>query len=236
MIQMAEKDKQNAEKMAEKDKQNAEKDKQIAELIPRIGNTTNNNNNTNNFNVNLFLNNECNDAISIQQHCHDLQITDEFIVHSSKHKNPVYNLATLLIDSLVGLDIKVRPIHCTDQHRGTLMIRNDEGWSNDKKQERDADTIKENTTWKRTDTNDPILSNSIKQLAQAKVFRGIITYINDHSPISKVTDSPENKIANEALFNTNIDCTDDEELNKSTKKIYKKVIPEVKLNQETATC
>tara|TARA_B110000240_G_C13393771_1_gene407956 strand:- start:375 stop:725 length:351 start_codon:yes stop_codon:yes gene_type:complete len=116
------------------------------------------------------------------------------------------------------------------------MIRNDEGWTTDKKRERDADTIKEDTTWKKTDTNDPILSNSIKQIAMVKIYKAICNYIANHSPNSKITDSHENKIANEALFNTNIDCTDEEELKTGSKKIFKKITPEIKLNKETAIC
>jgi len=219
--------------------ENQELCKTIKEMVPRIGNTTNNTNNnntTNNFNVNMYLNNECNNAISLQQFSHDLQITEAYIIHSSKDKNIVDNLAYMIIDSLAGMDITIRPIHCTDQHRGTLMIRNDKGWSNDKKRERDADTIKEDTTWKKTDTNDPILSNSIKQIAMVKIYKAICNYIANHSPNSKITDSHENKIANEALFNTNIDCTDEEELKTGSKKIFKKITPEIKLNKETATC
>jgi hypothetical protein len=220
MIQMAEKDKQNAEKMAEKDKQ-------IAELIPRIGNTTtNNNNNTNNFNVNMYLNNECSDAISLQQFSHDIQLTNEDILFASKHKNPAIIYIKLLTNNLQNMDVHTRPIHCTDQHRGTLMIHNDEGWSKDKKRERDADTIKEDTTWKKTDTNDQLLTDMTKTCGLKYFF----------IPNNHAIDTPEyNTISNAKLY-SGIDGTDEVELKTHTKKIFKKITPEIKLNKETATC
>jgi hypothetical protein len=219
MIQMAEKDKQNAEKMAEKDKQ-------IAELIPRIGNTTNNNTNNNNFNVNMFLNNECNNANSLQQFSQDMQLTNEDILFASKHPNPVIIYVELLKNKLQNMDIRTRPIHCTDKHRGTLMIHNDEGWSNDKKRERDADTIKEDTTWKKTDSNDPLLTNMTKKCGLKYFF----------IPNNHAIDTPEyNTISNAKLY-SGIDATDEEDLKTHTKKITKGIRSAIILNKETATC
>ncbi len=211
--------------MAEKDKQNAEKDKQIAELIPRIGNTTNNNTN-NNLNVNMYLNNECSNAISLQQFSHDIQLTNEDILFASKHKNPAIIYIELLTNNLQNMDVHTRPIHCTDQHRGTLMIHNDEGWSKDKKRERDADTIKEDTTWKKTDTNDQLLTDMTKTCGLKYFF----------IPNNHAIDTPEyNTISNAKLY-SGIDGSDKVVLKTHTKKIFKKITPEIKLNKETATC
>tara|TARA_Y100000991_G_C21695438_1_gene231279 strand:- start:12 stop:530 length:519 start_codon:yes stop_codon:yes gene_type:complete len=49
-----------------------EQQKQIGEMIPKIGNTTNNT--TNKFNLNVFLNTECKDAISIMDFAKSLQV------------------------------------------------------------------------------------------------------------------------------------------------------------------
>jgi hypothetical protein len=209
--------------------ENSELCKTIKEMVPRIGNTTNNNTNnntTNNFNVNMYLNNECNNAISLQQFSHDLQITNADILFASKHQNPAIIYAELLKNKLQNMDVRTRPIHCTDLHRGTLMIHNDEGWSNDKKRERDADTIKEDTTWKKTDTNDPLLSNSIK-ICGWKYF----SIPNNHA-----IGTPEYNMISNAKLHSGIDTSDEEELKTGSKKIFKKITPEIKLNKETATC
>ena len=54
-----------------------EKDSQISSLIPKVGN--NNNNNTNNikqrFNINIFLNEKCRDAISIDEFVDKIEVS-----------------------------------------------------------------------------------------------------------------------------------------------------------------
>jgi len=106
------------------------------------------------------------------------------------------------------------------------MIHNDEGWSNDKKRERDADTIKEDTTWKKTDTNDILLTDMTKTCGLKYFF----------IPNNHAIDTPEyNTISNAKLY-SGIDGTDEVVLKTHTKKIFKKITPEIKLNKETATC
>ena len=46
-------------------KENAKQQQQIGELIPKIGNTTNNNTQNNKFNIQVFLNEKCKDAINM---------------------------------------------------------------------------------------------------------------------------------------------------------------------------
>ena len=56
-------------------KENQELRQQINELIPRIGNNNNTYNTSQKFNVNLFLNEKCKDAMSIEQFVHNIEIS-----------------------------------------------------------------------------------------------------------------------------------------------------------------
>ena len=216
-------------------KENRELRQTLKEMVPLIGNNntiTNNTNNTNNntFNVMLYLNDHCKDAISIEQFMNDIVVTDQDIVSMSKHKKPVDNFTNLIMKSLKSFDVTKRPLHCTDQHRGTLYIKHDEGWENDKNKERDDAEIKETTKWKKTDTKDPIIPKAMKTTLNIKPFCAINSYKQSH-PNSCVLDTAEYIMASKAEQNTYCDCADEEELDTITQKITKQLCPTVRLDK-----
>jgi hypothetical protein len=210
-------------------KENRELHQTIKEMVPRIGNNnTITNNNT--FNVMLYLNDHCKDAISIEQFMNDIVVTDQDIVSMSKHKKPADNFANLIMKSLKNFDVTKRPLHCTDQHRGTLYIKHDEGWDNNKNKERDLAEIKEAEKWKKTDTKDPIIPKAMKQTINTKSWRAIRSYKQSH-PNSSVLDTPEYVMTGKAEQNTYCDCTDQDELDTITQKITKQLCPIVRLDK-----
>jgi len=179
----------------------------------------------------LYLNDHCKDAISIEQFMNDIVVTDEDIVSMSKYKKPVDNFANLIMKSLKNFDVTKRPLHCTDQHRGTLYIKHDEGWENDKNKERNDAEIKETTKWKKTDTKDPIIPKAMKKTLNVKPFCAINSYKQSH-PNSRVLDTAEYIMASKAEQNTYCDCTDPEELDTITQKITKQLCPTVRLDKK----
>jgi len=214
-------------------KKNDELHQTIKEMVPRIGNNntiTNNNTNNNTFNVMLYLNDHCKDAISIEQFMNDIVVTDQDVVSMSKHKKPADNFANLIMKSLKNFDVTKRPLHCTDQHRGTLYIKHDEGWDNDKSKERDLAEIKEAEKWKKTDTKDPIIPKAMKQTINTKSWRAIMAYKQSH-PNSCELDTPEYVMTGKAEQNTYCDCTDPDELDTITHKITKQICPTVRLDK-----
>ena len=216
-------------------KKNDELHQTIKEMVPRIGNNntiTNNNTNNNTFNVMVYLNDHCKDAISIEQFMNDIVVTDQDIVSMSKHKKPVDNFANLIMKSLKSFDVTKRPLHCTDQHRGTLYIKHDEGWENNKNKERDEAEIKETTKWKKTDTKDPIIPKAMKKTISLKSWYAINTYKQAH-PNSEVLDTAEYIMISKAEQNTYCDCADAEELDTITHKITKQICPTVRLDKNT---
>lgn len=211
-------------------KKNDELHQTIKEMVPLIGNNnTITNNNT--FNVMLYLNDHCKDAISIEQFMNDIVVTDQDIVSMSKYKKPVDNFTNLIMKSLKNFDVTKRPLHCTDQHRGTLYIKHDEGWENDKNKERDEAEIKKTEKWKKTDTKDPIIPKAMKKTLNVKPFCAINSYKQSH-PNSRVLDTAEYIMTSKAEQNTYCDCADEEELDTITQKITKQLCPTVRLDKK----
>jgi hypothetical protein len=105
---------------------------QINNIIPRMGNITNNttNNTTNNFNLNVFLNEKCKDALNISDFIDSLQITLDDLLFSKKN-GISRGITDVMIKGLKELDIYKRPIHCTDIKRDTMYIKDEDKWHKD---------------------------------------------------------------------------------------------------------
>ena len=225
--------KKNDEVLQATIKENRELRQTLKEMVPLIGNnnTITNNTNNNTFNVMVYLNDHCKDAISIEQFMNDIVVTDQDIVSMSKHKKPVDNFTNLIMKSLKNFDVTKRPLHCTDQHRGTLYIKHDEGWENNQNKERNDAEIKETTKWKKTDTKDPIIPKAMKKTLNVKPFCAINSYKQSH-PNSRVLDTAEYIMTSKAEQNTYCDCADAEELDTITHKITKQLCPNVRLDKK----
>ena len=97
----------------------AEQNKQMIELAKNSGNTTNNtitNNNNNRFNLNVFLNETCKDAITLNDFIQSIELnTDDFI--RTGENGFVKGISHVMIERIRGMDPHIRPIHCTDLKR-----------------------------------------------------------------------------------------------------------------------
>ncbi len=132
---------QNNEMMAEfitafkNSKENdSEQIKQITNLCMTIAKNTPsvvvNNNTNNNFNLNVFLNEYCKDAVSIFDFAKSIQIQLEDVL-LFKQLGHVEAVSQIFDKAYKNLDLKMRPMHCTDVKRETLYVRNDGEWVND---------------------------------------------------------------------------------------------------------
>ncbi len=124
-------------------KQNNDLIKTIIEITPKIGNTTitNNMNNTNNnFNLHFFLNEQCKDAININEFVNSLEITIDDLNYT-KDNGLMKGITDVMIRGLKELDIYKRPIHCTDIKRETLYIKDENKWEKDEHNEKMKETI-----------------------------------------------------------------------------------------------
>jgi len=117
--------------------------KQLLELLPHLGNTTNNTNNntmsnsnnkTNNFNVNMFLNEHCQNAMNISDFIESLPITYQDLDNTRKH-GLSESISNMVIKGLDDMSIYERPIHCTDPSRKTVYVRDNDEWIKDENNE-----------------------------------------------------------------------------------------------------
>lgn len=111
-----------------------EQQKQITELIPKVGNTTLTTNNTNNFNISIFLNEKCKNAVSITDFINNIDVTMKDLIHT-KEKGLADGLSNIFIENMNKLSIYQRPIHCTDIKREVLYIKSDT-WEKDENKEK----------------------------------------------------------------------------------------------------
>jgi len=104
-------------------------------------NTTNSNNtNSNNktFNLNLFLNETCKDAMNITDFVDSIKLQLSDLENVGK-MGYVEGLSNIIIKNLKDLDITERPIHCTDKKRDILYIKDENKWE---KEDEDKKRIK----------------------------------------------------------------------------------------------
>ena len=94
-------------------------------------NTTNNNiKNNNTFNLNIFLNEKCKDALNMSEFVDSLKITLEDLLFS-KTNGISRGVTDVMIKGLKQLDIYKRPIHCTDAKRDIMYIKDEDRWKKD---------------------------------------------------------------------------------------------------------
>jgi hypothetical protein len=99
----------------------------LLEVIPKIGDTTTNSHNTNNFNINVFLNEQCKDAINIMDFVRSLQLQLKDLENMGR-LGFVEGTSKIFIDGLKELDLHKRPIHCSDAHKEILYVKDNDTW------------------------------------------------------------------------------------------------------------
>lgn len=109
--------------------QNKTLQKQIVELSKERNIIVNNTNN-NQFNLNFFLNEQCKDAVNIADFVNSLEITMDDLTYT-RDQGLVEGISKVMIDGLKQMDLYKRPIHCTDQKRDTIYIRDNHQWARD---------------------------------------------------------------------------------------------------------
>ena len=98
----------------------------------KLGNNNNNTNtNCNNkFNLNVFLNETCKDAITFSDFINSIEVTmDEFI--QTGNMGFVNGISQVMMDRIKDMDLHTRPLHCTDLKRETVYIKNENKWDKD---------------------------------------------------------------------------------------------------------
>ena len=193
----------------------------VNEIIPKIGNTNtmtnshNNNNTTNNnnnkFNMNIYLNEKCKDAMTLSDFIDNLQISDEDF-ETTRTEGIISGLTDIFTKELRNLDVRKLPIHCSDIRRETFYI-------------------KEENEWVKDDGKKSILSRAIDK-AKGKANKFLPVWIDDHQNCWKSESPYHTEWMN--VITMRFGDGDPKFNEKNTKKIIKNIANEVLIDKETA--
>jgi hypothetical protein len=103
---------------------------ELATKPTSIINNNNSNNNNKQFNLNLFLNEKCKNAMNMSDFIDSIEIQDEDFENIGK-LGYIQGISNIFIKGLKDLDETKRPLHCNDIKRETLYIKEDDSWIKD---------------------------------------------------------------------------------------------------------
>ena len=190
-------------------KQNKELTHQIC-LLSKEKTITNNINNSNNknFNINLFLNEQCKDALNITDFVNSLQpqIND---LEETGRLGFVQGISRIFINGLNQLDVHQRPLHCSDFKREIIYIKESNEWS------------------KENDNKDKLLT-AIKKVSHKNMQQ--IQSWQLSNPLYKDPDSKQNDIFNKIVFES-MPGSSKEESDKNYNKIIKNIAKETTIDK-----
>tara|TARA_B100002019_G_C21232679_1_gene580982 strand:- start:120 stop:1028 length:909 start_codon:yes stop_codon:yes gene_type:complete len=173
--------------------------KQITDMIPLIGNNNNNNNN-NKFNLNIFLNETCKDALNINDFVDSLklQLND---LDKMNELGYVDGLTRIFLNGLNQLELTKRPLHCSDAKREILYVKENDEWEKEESKKK--------------------LNNAISTVGR-KTLQHFPEWMKSH-PNCNDSNSQENDEYHTLIKNT-ITQNTEENKNKVAKNIIKDVV------------
>ena len=182
--------------------------KQLAEVVTKVdkGGVTNNVTNNSRFNLNVFLNSDCKDAMNVMDFVQTIKVTSEDLEHLGD-VGYVEGVARLMLNSLRKLEVCQRPIHCTDVKRESFYI-------------------KDNDVWEKDNTNGDKMHHVVKNVAHRNMV-ALPEWQKEnpsHNDFSTRTHDKYMRIVNAAFGGST-----QEETNNLRKKIIRKAAPELVL-------
>jgi hypothetical protein len=176
-----------------------EQNKTIMNLAEKAG-TNNSYNNNKTFNLQLFLNETCKDAINLSDFVNQIQVSIGELEETGT-LGYAEGISKVFIKNLNDIDYNMRPIHCSDSKRETLYIKDDNQWSKDDEQKSN-------------------LTKAIKQVAHKNMKQ--ISEWQKLNPDYSNPDSKQNDRYQKIIFNSMSGSTK-EESDKNYEKIAKNI-------------
>ena len=174
--------------------ENKELRNQITELIPKVGN---NNNSNNKFNINVFLNEDCKDALTMNQFIDKIEVSISNLM-LTKNKGIEEGISNIFIENMNKLSLHERPMHCTDTKRETVYIKSEGENGHDSQWEKDKENEK--------------LKGAIKKV-EGKQFKNIKKWMDEHP------DWEDDPALQDEYINLLKNCTNDVNGQKVIKKL-----------------
>ena len=181
---------------------------QMMELAKNT-NTTNNinngsiNNNTQ-FNIQMYLNETCKNAMTIDEFLDYLQPTLEELEDTAR-LGYVEGITRIIMRGLKDLEEELRPFHCSDLKRESLFVKNPDG------------------EWEKETDEKPLMLKFVKAVAR-KNFNNVNEWRKLH-PNCRYHDSKSNDMFNQIMLNSTSGRTEEEQM-ASYKKIIKNIVKE----------
>ena len=173
-------------------------------------NNSHNNSHNKTFNLNFYLNDTCKDAIDINEFVKNINVQLEDLENTGR-QGYVEGVTNIIVKNLNSITTHSRPIHCTDEKREVLYIKNDGEW------------IKETE-------HKPILTNAIKTIANENIKQ--ISQWAKLYPDCKEPDSKKNDLYLKIVSNAMSGSTK-EECEKNYNKIIKNIVKQTTIDKET---
>lgn len=179
---------------------------QINELIPRVGN--NNTINKQKLNINIFLNEQCKDALTLEQFINKIEVTlGNLLV--TKNKGLTEGVSNIFIENMNKLSVYERPLHCTDVKRETVYIKSEET------------TFNGNSQWEKDDENIK-LKQALKKVTHLQQ-RNLEKWVAEHPNWENNSDEQEE-------YMILVRNSTDELVDQKENKVIKKLCPQFHLN------
>ena len=181
-----------------------------------VGNTTNTNshnviNNIDNksFNLNLYLNETCKDALNINDFVSSIKLNLEDLEHTGR-AGYIEGITNVFLKNLNKLEQHMRPLHCSDLKREVLYI-------------------KDNDKWEKEVDQKPILTKAIKTIANQNIKQ--IQNWRDKYPDCTDADSKKNNLYLKIVSNS-MSGGSKEECEKNYNKIIKNIAKETVIDKD----
>jgi hypothetical protein len=186
-------------------KQNGELQKSLIEMSKEKSITNNTNNSHNKtFNLQFFLNETCKDALNITDFVSSIKPSLDDLENTGR-RGYIEGISNIILKNLNNLEQYRRPIHCSDQKREILYIKDDNHW------------IKESE-------EKPVLTKAIKVIANENIK--MIKDWRDQNPDCTDVNSKKNNLYLKIVSNS-MSGSDKEECDKNMSKIISNVAKEV---------
>jgi hypothetical protein len=170
---------------------------------------SNNNINSNNktFNLQVFLNETCKDAMNIMDFVESVKLQVSDLENVGK-VGYIEGISNIIIKNLKEMDVEKRPVHCTDQKREVMYV-------------------KDENIWEKEDETNKKLRKAIRMIAHKNIF--MLKEFREKYPDCEEYDSKKNSQYNKIVYEA-MGGKGDDDYEKDTK-IIKKIAKNVTIDK-----
>ena len=193
-------------------KSNTELQKSMFEICKQgqnnyTSNVNNNNCNNKTFNLQFFLNETCKDAMNIMEFVESVKLQVSDLENVGK-VGYIEGISNIIIKNLKEMDVEKRPVHCTDQKREVMYV-------------------KDENIWEKEDETNKKLRKAIRMIAHKNIC--MLKEFRDKYPDCEEYDSKKNSQYNKIVYEA-MGGKGDNDYDKDTK-IIKKIAKNVTIDK-----